>query len=90
MTNQLTRIQVYVEPDNLELVDEIAREIKIKRSQIIRDVVASVVNAYVKTINLLKLGKKPKLKTWLELKGTEVSKTGDLGLRVDEIYNATS
>ena len=86
--NQLTRIQVYVDPDNLAVVDEIAKGIKIKRSQIIRDVVASVANSYAKTAELLKTDRKPNLKTWLELKGVEKSKTGDLGLRVDEIYNA--
>ncbi|EKD62520.1 MAG: hypothetical protein ACD_52C00138G0003 [uncultured bacterium] len=90
MISQLTRIQVYVEPKNLAVVDEIAKEIKIKRSQIIRDVVASVVNSYVKTAQLLKIDKINNLKTWLELKGAEESKLKDLGLRVDEIYNATT
>jgi len=87
MINQLTRIQVYVEPDNLILVDEIAKEIKIKRSQIIRDALAGVANVYTKTLSLLKTAKRPKLKTWLELAGVENSKSGNLGLRVDEIYN---
>ena len=90
MISQLTRIQVYVEPKNLAVADEIAKEIKIKRSQIIRDVVASVVNSYVKTAQLLKIDKINNLKTWLELKGAEESKLKDLGLRVDEIYNATT
>lgn len=85
--NQLTRVQVYLNPKDLSLVDEIASEIKIKRSQIIRDLVSSVANSYAKTTDLLKISRKPNLKTWMELKGSEVSKTGDLGLRVDEIYN---
>jgi len=90
MINQLTRIQVYVDPNNLALIDEIAKSIKVKRSQIIRDVTASVANSYVKTAQLLKLDVKPNLKTWLELRGVEESKTKDLGMRVDEIYNETS
>lgn len=85
--NQLTRVQVYLNPDDVSLVDEIASQIKIKRSQIIREAVAAATNVYVKTIDLLKTSRKPKLTTWLELAGVEKSKSSDLGLRVDEIYN---
>ena len=87
MNSQLVRVQAYLDPQNLEKIDEIARGINISRSQIIRDALAAVANGYIKTINLLTQTHKPKIKTWLELAGVEESKTGDLGLRVDEIYN---
>lgn len=85
MTNQLTRIQVYVEPDNLALVDEIAKEIKIKRSQIIRDALGAVVINYIKTKLLLKPTPSEK-NALIEMGGIAVSKTGTVGLNVDEIY----
>lgn len=85
MTNQLTRIQVYVEPDNLALVDEIARDIKIKRSQIIRDALDAVVNNYIRTKLLIKPSSSKK-NALIEMGGIAVSKTGTVGLNVDEIY----
>lgn len=85
MTNQLTRIQVYVEPDNLAVVDEIAKDIKVKRSQIIRDALEAVAINYTKTKHLIKptTSKKNAL---IEMGGAGVSKTGIVGLNVDEIY----
>lgn len=85
--NQLTRVQVYLDPNDLSLIDEIASIIKVRRSQIIREALKAVANTYIKTIDLLQTAHKPKIKTWLELAGIEESKTGDLGSRVDEIYN---
>jgi len=85
--NQLTRVQVYLNPDDLSFIDQIVSGIKINRSQIIRDAVSAVANNYVKTVNLITRSKKPRVKTWIELIGFETSKTGDLGLRVDEIYH---
>ena len=81
---------MYLDPNDLSLVDEISTELRIKRSQIIRDLATSVANAYAKTAAVLKSDRKPRLTTWLQLAGVERSMTGDLGLRVDEIYNEAS
>jgi len=83
--NQLTRVQVYLDPYDVVVLDQIARQIKIKRSQIIRDATKAVARRYADTISLLET--KPTQKNPLtELIGIETSKTGQIGLNIDEIY----
>lgn len=84
--NHLQRVQVYLEPNSVSLIDQIAKEIRINRSQVIRDATASVANRYIKTVQFLKSSKKTKPELWLKLAGIEESKTGVVGLNVDEIY----
>lgn len=86
MNGQLTRVQVYLESNNVSLIDQIAKEIRINRSQIIRDATASVANRYAETIQFIKSAKKTKPELWLRLAGIEESKTGVVGLNADEIY----
>jgi len=81
------RVQVYLNPSHLSKVDEIAKGVRVTRSQIIRDAVGAATRAYSEISVLSKIPSKPNLKTWLELAGAETSKTEDLGLRVDEIYH---
>ncbi len=85
--NQLQRVQVYLDPKNLTLLDELASGINVGRSVIIRDAVAGVVKRYNQLFSLLKAPKNPKIDLWMDLAGIEESKSGDLGLRVDEIYH---
>jgi len=81
----LSRVQVYLNPDNLSVVDEIAEEIRIKRSQIIRDAVQAVAIRYAKITHLIKPIKHKK-NALLAMHGIGVSKTGKVGLNIDEIY----
>ena len=74
-------------PNDLIALDQLTSTLKINRSQIIRDAVAATANVYTRVISLLESSQKPSLKAWLELAGAEKSKSGNLGLRVDEIYN---
>lgn len=83
--NQLTRVQVYLDPDNLSIIDEIAKDIRITRSQIIRDLLDSMAIRYIKTKDLIKPIKSAK-NALIEMGGIGVSKTGKVGLNVDEIY----
>lgn len=82
--NQLTRVQVYLDPDNLAIIDNIAKDIKVTRSKIIREAIQKHVKKFAnkkKTVN-----KKPKKSALMEMAGIEVSKTGTVGLNIDDIY----
>lgn len=83
--NQLTRVQVYLDPDNLSIIDEIAKDIRITRSQIIRDLLDSMAIRYIKTKDLIKPIKSAK-NALIEMGGIGISKTGKVGLNVDAIY----
>ncbi|OGG15857.1 hypothetical protein A3D78_03030 [Candidatus Gottesmanbacteria bacterium RIFCSPHIGHO2_02_FULL_39_14] len=83
--NKLKKVQLYLDPDNLALVDELARELKVTRSKIMRDALDAVATRYVKAKELIK-PKKSQKNALLEMAGIEESKTGTVGLNVDEIY----
>ena len=83
--NQLTRVQVYLDPDNLAIIDDFAKDIKITRSQIIRDSLEAIASRYIKTKQLISPKKKEK-NALLQMSGIAVSKTGTVGLNIDEIY----
>lgn len=86
MNNQLTRVQVYLDPHDVTLIDRVAKRLKIKRSQIIRDATKAVALRYGRTYELLE-SKPLKIKNPLfDLIGFEKSKTGTVGLNVDDIY----
>lgn len=83
--NQLTRVQVYLDSDDVGLLDQMARRIRVKRSQIIRDATKAVAVRYAETASMLEV--KPSRRSPLaDLVGIEKSKTGRIGLNVDEIY----
>lgn len=85
MNGQLTRIQVYLDPTDVSLLDQLAGHIKITRSQIIRDATHSVATRYARVARVLATpSASPNPLT--ELIGVEQSKTGRIGLNVDEIY----
>ncbi len=85
MNTNLTRVQVYLDPENLALIDQMAKAVKVRRSQIIRDALDAVAIRYTKVTRLVK-PKKRTANALLELSGIEKSKTGTIGLNVDEIY----
>lgn len=85
MNGQLLRVQVYLDPMDMHLIDKMATKIKITRSQIIRDATRAVANRYVRIVEFLE-AKPPKRNPLLGLIGIGKSKTGTLGLNVDEIY----
>lgn len=85
MNNQLARVQVYLDPTDVSLVDELSATVRVKRSQVIRDAVKAVAKRYVDTAVLVE-AKKPKRNPLLDLVGIGTSKTGTVGLNIDEMY----
>ena len=86
MTNtQLTRVQVYLDPEDMSLLDQLAAQIQVTRSQIIRDATKAVAIRYEQVSQLLET-KTTKTNALRDLIGIEVSKTGKVGLNIDEIY----
>lgn len=86
MNENLVRVQIYLESQSLSFLDAIAAKLNVSRSQIIRDAVNAVARRYADTATYVK-PKREEKNPLLELAGIEKSKTGDLGLRVDEIYH---
>jgi hypothetical protein len=82
----LKRVQVYLDKDDVRRVSEMADLLRIKRSQIIRDATKAVAERYSLVIQVLGK-KKTKRNPLLDLVGIEKSKTGTVGLNVDEIYD---
>ncbi len=85
--NQMQRVQVYLDPKNLSIIDSIVKGIGISRSQIIRDALEAIANHYVEvSFTHTERKKKDKKDPLEELIGCGQSKTGTVGLNVDEIY----
>ena len=87
MNINLARVQVYLDPEDVSALDQLAKEIKITRSQIIRDATKAVANRYLETKRLLS-SKPPKGNPLRDLIGIETSRTGKVGLSIDDIYSA--
>lgn len=85
MNTNLTRVQVYLDPHDIVEMDRLAKKKNVSRSQIIRDAVSIVTRQYTSYIKRNKSTKREK-NPLLEMAGFEKSKTGTLGLNVDEIY----
>ena len=85
MNTNLSRVQIYLKPDDVVSLDDIATRLKITRSQIIRDAVSAVAKKYLGLVGLLDTNSS-KRNPLLDLVGIEKSKTGTIGLNVDEIY----
>lgn len=84
MNYQNTRVQVYLNANDVKLADELAQTINVGRSQVIRDAVSAVVERYVQVAALL-LRKKPKKHPLLELGGAVTSKTGTVSQNIDDV-----
>lgn len=81
----MTRVQVYLHPSDVAYMDDLATTIRIKRSQIIRDAVSAVNLRFQDILILLK--HKPEKNPMMKYCGIIKSKTGVVGLNVDEIYD---
>ena len=85
MNYTMARVQVYLDPQDVDILDTIATKIKIKRSQIIRDLTKAVTQRYSQIATIL-AGKTTAKNPLLDLAGAFTSKTGKVGLNVDKIY----
>ncbi len=81
----MNRYQIYLDPKDVNILDELARLTSFSRSQIIRDVINKMAREYEK---LLEANIKRRLKHNPLLKMAGFAKGGSPGLskRVDEIY----
>ena len=80
-TTNLARVQVYLDPQDVALLDTIATRKGVTRSKIIREAVRDKAKKYIRV--------KPKTKKnyLLELIGVGKSKISNLAMNVDEIYH---
>lgn len=85
MNGQLTRVQIYLDKEDVSLIDRVAKKVKVTRSQIIREATKAVARRYARTLEILEK-EKSKTSSLMELVGIETSKTGRVGLDIDEIY----
>lgn len=82
----MNRYQIYLDPKDVNILDELARLTSFSRSQIIRDVINKMAKEYEK---LIAAAEKKRMKNNPLLKMAGFAKGGDpgLSLRVDEIYS---
>lgn len=85
MNYTMARVQVYLNPQDVSLVDILSEHINLKRSQVIRDAVKSIALRYSQVATIL-AGTPAKKNPLLDLVGAFTSKGGKIGLNVDEIY----
>lgn len=86
MNANLLRTQVYLNGEDISLLDELARQIRVSRSQIIRDATKAVAYQYAKLVQLT-LGKSQGTNPLKDLIGLEESRTGRVGFSVDDQYH---
>lgn len=85
MNYTMARVQVYLNPQDVDILDIVAEKINIKRSQVIRDAIKSIALRYSQVAAIL-AGTTVKKNPLLDLVGAFTSKNGKIGLNVDEIY----
>jgi len=82
----MNRYQVYLEPKEVEIVDELAEDIGISRSRILQDVISRVVLEYSKIWQTSKCPKKKK-SAFLKMQGiAKGASKVSLAENADEIY----
>jgi hypothetical protein len=81
----MNRYQIYLDPKDVRVLDDVSEELKLTRSAVIRDVISRAAREYEK---VLKASKKISLKKHplMRMVGIGRSKTGDVAKGVDEIY----
>lgn len=81
----MTRYQIYLNPGDIKIIDEVSTQLAVSRSHIIRDLVSRASREFAK---ILKAAKKIPLKDHplIKLIGAEKSRTGDVASNIDEIY----
>ena len=77
MNTNLTRVQVYLDPQDVSLLDQLASQINVTRSQIIRDATKVVADRYFEVTQLLNHQPR-KTNPLQELIGIETSRTGNI------------
>ena len=82
---QLTRVQVYLDPEDILLLDRLSSQVKVTRSHIIREATKAVATRYAQVSSLL-YPQSASFNPLKDLVGAEVSKTGRVGLHIDDIY----
>ena len=81
----MNRYQIYLNPTSVDTVDDLARELDISRSQIIRDVLDRMAREYKKILSIRnKIS--PKNNPLLKMAGIGKSSTGKISENVDDIY----
>lgn len=86
MNKGLARYQIYLDPDDVSEVGKIARRIKVSRSQIIREATKAVALRYAQTAKFISTTEENGISPLKDLIGLEKSRTGTVGLQIDEIY----
>jgi len=81
----MNRYQIYLNPSSVEVIERLARELDVSRSQIIRDLLDRAAGEYKR---LLQVAYKARNKNNLLLKmaGFAKSPTGKVAENIDEIY----
>lgn len=86
MIKGLARYQIYLDPDDVSVVGKIARRIKVSRSQIIREATKAVALRYAQAARFISETEDNRTNPLKDLIGLEKSRTGTVGLQIDEIY----
>ena len=81
----MTRVQAYLNPPDIAHLDGLAKTIRTKRSQIIRDAVLAVNLRYHQLVGYLKSNNTSKTNPLLSLSGIGKSKTGRFSVNLDTI-----
>lgn len=86
MNQQLNRYQVYLDRQDMFMLAKLAGTLKVSRSQLIRDATKAVALRYVRVASRLTSSNNARNNPLLDLIGIEKSRTGTVGLDVDDIY----
>lgn len=81
----MQRYQIYLNPQSVSVIDNVADVLDISRSQVIRDALEAVACRYEEVVAVLR-AQTSKRNPLLDLIGVEKSKTGRVGVDHDEIY----
>lgn len=81
----MNRYQIYIQPDTVETIDQVASYLDISRSQIIRDALERITLEYRKIIFAV-LNRQKKSNPLLKMAGFAKSKTKNISYHVETIY----
>lgn len=82
----MNRYQVYLNPDRVLIIDDLAQELDISRSQIFRDVLDRVTLGYEKLLRSAVAIREKNSNPLLKMAGFAKSSTGRVSENIDEIY----
>lgn len=86
MNQHLARYQVYLNPQDALVLTHLAHATNVSRSQIIRDATKAVADRYLRMFQYYQSKKPSRQSPLVQLVGTEKSRTGRVGLHIDQIY----